>query len=354
MQDRLVPEPEPKPKVLITFRGFLHFQNNLQGIPNIGNNLQTHIERSSGRSIVLIEGAGNTETEARRINDGTKIYGQLGNFTKYMLETQGRSSDKASIHRAITAISTMSLRDIFENNAIPVNMLFTYHLAQILDQLHAQYGFTPTREFHPKSTLERLARLSSERNALNTKTWSEWANGKLDEAVETRKLAINSLQQSCDIRDAEIVENLKPTIRRLLKENGSLFLLFGPAHIGLLEIIKQKFPNTPITFDSSEPPSKYGSVLRLPNAEERTEIDYARDLLADIILGQLDQLVAQKWRQKAVYYSQNFESVFGEVEKTVRSLTLEQIRAMCENKQDALKVVKDHAASEEMKMLFAR
>jgi len=228
-----------------------------------------------------------------------------------------------------------------------------YILFQKLDELKKQWNFEFEVEFHPKSTTKKITQLMEEHNYHANLAIKHWDEGKFAEALESYvKTSKVSLQMS-EIREKEIVE-----IRTLLKEQngGSLFILFGAIHSPIIEALQKKLgPKVPVKFNTlsilPEDLTIQTIYKNLREGKTAPELVYAQELLSATIVGDLVKHAEDNKSFSA--YANNSETADRTIRKIITNLSLEEIRRICEEKQDVLQFLRNHPQTESIKQYLA-
>lgn len=351
-------EQESKPKVLATFYGYTHEDWNLQGIAGIRKSLAANLESSQGKNIIFFEFSSVNPVDADLIRKGVKQRGFL-KFESYvhLKRRLGRDPTEVEIQKRIDQIASSDPQTIAEEGLIPGNAMQQYFLFQELDELKKQWSFEFETEYHPKLTTEKLTRLREDQDRQIILATEHWDEGKFDESLESYVKASQIISQRSDIREKEIVDYLKGKIKTLLKEpnGGSLFILFGATHSPIIEALRKKLgPKAPIKFNTlssfseDSPTKKIYEDLR----EGRTspEVIYAQDLLNGMIIANLVKHAIDT--KSFSQYANSSETVAKTVEKVVTSLSLEEIRRICEEKLDVLEFLRNHSLAEPIKQFL--
>lgn len=221
-----------------------------------------------------------------------------------------------------------------------------YFLYQALDSLQSQTPFETVFESHSDTVLKMMDELGRLTDDRQMQSGMAWMGGNFSEALKFHKSTIDIANMGKRKRDAETVEDLRIKTKKLLgeKEGGSIFILYGGAHGLMIDDLQRKFRKNPVQF------SKIGSYtegipLGIIDSKGSTDDDLAQDLLATEILALLTFL-SHEDPGRLLLYAKNFETVHETIKSVATSFSLEEIKGICEEKQDLLKLLQNHPLAE--------
>lgn len=336
-------EQEPKPKVLVTFHGYIHSQFNLQAVDHIGGALQDHLSKSGGKQIVFWELAG-TSTRSS-INNMKKVIKRRGIHEAFLVAQMTRTLNitpsEREIREKLDEISTTDLPNIIQKRLLPLDSFQSYFLTQELERLRQQSDFSFEMEAHSYPTVQMTDKLRKASQEAELRSHEHWTAGNFNESLENQKIAEQLQSEISRLRDHAIVDELKKVIRKLLKgkEGGSLFLLLGASHLPLVDSLQKKLgPNVPIKFESKIEIPHYSPALLVSlmtqdaTLEEIPEELWARELFEEMLLHKADYYPRDA--QSLAQYMKSYESMFSTISAFSNLLSLEEIRKLCEEKVD--------------------
>ena len=341
-------ETEPHPKVLISFYGLHHDELNLQVIDDIRHQISQHFRESPGRKVIFLESAAISRSDADRAYKGFRKEGLLRHYLRHSIWTDelGVEPSDNQIEKRIQLISDSDLPTILDKQLIPRSFfILNYYLYQELDNLKRDLNFDIQFESHSKESLKKIQTVQTEFTELNNKSHLNWQNGNFDQAIEYHKEFYKKILQGGVLREEEVVDDLKSLARKLLKEKngGSIFIIFGNAHSIVTDILKRKLgPTSPVTtnyIDHSPTASEIEIAKNLRNKENISDVMYARNLFEGTTFWLIKKL---QWPKNTTQFASNFETILKTVNEVANSLSLEEIREICEKRVNLLELLRNH------------
>lgn len=338
-------EQEAIPVIHVELYGFDHAGPNLQGIDGINNHLRAKLAR--GKVTLFLEGFGNSTKINPQIEDFIKRMGLNGVYVvEYLAEVYGRRPSEREIREYREIKEYVNKVDVaWETDPetaiktiIPKDRLQSYFLSKALDKLTQEGELRIEFEAHPKSTLKTLNRLSEDVHAFIDATQNNWLSGRLDDSIKSQMQYLRVALISDQLREGEIVNDLKDIIRKMQKANigGSLFIPFGAAHGPMLDALKRKF----IYRESSESIlfENYNSVSLLqPSLQIDTRLR-KKELIEDLLVARnlfciqahIEIEMTMERQDKRLILAMNYETISDEIANLSASLSLADIRRICE------------------------
>lgn len=337
-------EEEPAARVHVEFFGFTHDSLNLKVIPQMVTALERILADRTGKIILFMEAADLTRTQAEKIKTKIKEIGFLGAYIWEFLDSQsGNPPTRERVIRRIQEIAASDLQTVLQKELLSEEDLLDYFLYQELDLLSTKYDFNIEFETHPPAILERLRQLGTKFDSLSHKLDEVWAKGDFDGVLTVAHEMEPVLFEETSIREPDIIEYLKKNAKKLLRkpQGGALFIIFGSTHYRLFTTLKEKLsPGPSFSFDSN--PSLHEQILDLSVDELlRNKQPIPDNLWAQwIVAGQFSRSVAENSDINSLATS--FEFISFSLTRLAMSLSLEEIRQLCESKQDLLEFLRNH------------
>lgn len=341
-------EQEPKPKVVVAFHGINHHFLNLEGIKHTKEALRRHLLQSRSVTTVLLEGD-LTQTLAERYKKEIKTFGGIGNFASAgilrMINRREPTPTEAIAHK--NTVARTDLDSVINTGLIPIDSLRLYYAFLALDELSQGYNLELDFETQPKKVQDKVAQITTTYETIQQQTLIEqWTNGDFSHAVENWKKYCQMDISVSQIREAELVEDLKSRIRKMAKlpGSGSVFLVFGATHSPMMEALERKIgPKAPVKFVIDTHNNSSEIILPSILLSLRKGIDSPDERYAqEVFYRQLFQATYTYFERdsKISAFAYNFEKIEMILNKLALQTSLEEIRRICEEKVDLLEYLK--------------
>lgn len=341
----------------VEFHGYDHSNLNLQAIPWIKATIEEQVQTSSGKHIVFLESSAMTRSAARETSQFDR---ELG-FFRARIATDfwyavGRYPTTKELEDKVGQICDLDLDTVLKKGLIPYNRIRYTYLAKVLDEFR-DAGLESIYEGHPQNAVEQNKRLSEQdkHHALNA--LDALGTGSFNKAVNEWRQTYACLVSGAFYRergrggeDKGLIDLAKTQIKGLKKDGqGSLFILFGDDHSPMFDHIKRPFASDPdISLNlkrhllSQEP---HAIIFQLLRERQVVPVElYAQDLFLNGASIRLENLALE---EKCVsLYAENWETLHDTISLVVRQFSLEEMRAICEDRIDIYSVVKNHPLAE--------
>ena len=170
-------EQEPKPKVLVQFHGFDHYELNLQAIPDILTNFRRLIAQTRGRCVFFAESGDSSRSWGREMTKLAKKEGFDRQIVRvFMGRELGYWPSENQISGRIQTISDSDLPIIIRKKSIPLDYLQIYFLFHGLNMLREEFDFELEFETHSppvRKTIERYGQSALELKLAAVNHWEQ-------------------------------------------------------------------------------------------------------------------------------------------------------------------------------------
>lgn len=342
-------EQEPKPKVFVTFYGYLHEPLNAQVGGQIGELLDRQLQETPGRNILFHENTGLSRSATSMVRDQVKRYGLLVSLVNGFSPPGTKIWD---VERIIRETSQSDINTIIKNRLIPEDQIHGYFLQQELERLRQKWGLEVENESHSKPVHERIVRLR-EGYSHGREATQSWADGNFREGLDAWKKYYQAIYQLMTVRDPEIVEDLKDLTKKLMreKEGGSIILLFGGSHSAIIDVLQRKLgPKVPVKFEKVDlMPNGATDTRILLGLQSKTEVDdltYAQDFFVYC----MNEFLRLHFLKKAdlATFANNWQTINAGVVRVANSLAIEDIKYLVDSRGDFVGFLKNRPESNQI------
>lgn len=338
-------ETEQKPPLVSTFYGYFHVPQNLQGLAGIAESLNSNFHQAGGRRILYAENAGGTRPEADFVRKMVKQYGLRGSLVRHLMHEQlRREPTDYELADRLEDMQRRNVDDMVQSGILPLTQLQTYGLYTLLDKQAAHTPFEYEQEAHSKNVATEIRASDAIHAGFSGKMRKEWESGDFDTLIASAKRFYAYLATDGNLRDRSIAQDATNRIKALRREKQSsaIFFLFGDTHRTFAQATKRKFAfDKRVNFQIREgplseiPDSKIVSLLK--NDAHVSDDIYARSRLISQAIGQCTSQAAENGTLEQ--FGLSFEDTVAKVTAAANSLSVEDIRKICESKASALDVV---------------
>ena len=345
-------EIEQNYKVLVTFQGVNHHDLNLQGLQKVKEGIVGHLEASHGENTIILEGGGSS-TMVKRLKLAIKKYGFGEDYIISGILKRKNGMRREPTFNEIDRLknkmnNAQSIDEILRDNLIPRDTVRYYYLFRMLGELNKSYAFNVDFEEWPPQVAQKRKQLTESYTVLQKETFNQWLNGDFSHVVENWKIYCNQDIQQINVRDIEMVDNLKKRTRKLVdsKEGGSIFVLFGTLHQDILDTLSRKFgKNPPIRFNKSVWGESNSIIVQILSTLKKggkvEDVLYSQEFLSKMFFQKLFDHAHVKGR--IFQLTHHFEDLDKEVNTLAREFSLEEIQRLCESKFDLVKFLKQNS-----------
>lgn len=349
--------------IKVEFHGYDHSNLNLQAIPWIKTAIAEQIQASSGKHIVFLESSAMTKSAARE----TSQFNQELGFFRARIATDfwyavGRYPTTKELEDRVGQICDLDLDTALKKNLIPYNRILYTYLAKVLDEFRDD-GLESVYEGHSKNSVEQNKRLNEQGKHHALDALDALGTGNFDTAVNEWRQTYACLVSGAFYResgrgdeDKGIIDLAKTQIKGLKRAGrGSLFILFGDDHSIAYNRIKGPFASDPdISLDLKRhlpPQEPHAIIFQLLRERQVVPAElYAQDLFLNGASIRLENLALE---EKCVSScAENWETLHDTLSLVVRQFSLEEMRAICEDRTDIYSVVKKHPLAESIRGLL--
>lgn len=341
--DLISPEKEldPKPRVLVTFFGENHHEINLQNLDLIKEALTQHLEKSSGRQIVLLETPYASISEVESYKKDIKEHGfHIATVGRQMARIYRQPVSPYLVRSFIEKVSRSS-RDDLVGTLIPIQGLREYFFSEMFEGLQKRYGFEIEFETHTKQVQDKRVEKIRQWLEIQYAAIKDWHEGKFWDFLDKWKAYFVLDDQSNLSREEDLVSDISKIIKKLYKEKsgGSLFILMGSNHALMMDRIKQKTSRFGAVFEVIL--TTYEEIhSKMRKGDQVPDLLYAQEFFSRQLAENIAQtLIGQK---RYFFLASNLETIIEVSEQIARDYSLEEIRKICEAKTDLIPILKNH------------
>jgi|GEM_PF-2954540 hypothetical protein len=335
------------PTILVTWLGWNHGELNLDRISPFTTLFTDHLERSSGRKILILENFCGTYSEAEKLNDEVRKYGGLSNHTlAIFLAKKHQNPSVEAVLRFKDELEDTSIENAIDKGLLPDDDIAEYYLNKEIDRLQSKYGFEIEMESHPKPVAKEIEMLYGKVDKYRSLADQLWAEGKFDLSLQSvQKAERTEKQQANSVREHSFINKLKSDLRKLRKEgSGSIFVTLGAAHNLASSAIQNEvgsIASVRFTFhDLEQQPLKLIIGNLIGRGETVPDLLLARYMLWLQMFNEIENHLGHK-KIKSIL-ANNYGLFRNASETAVQNLSLEEIRKICETKTDLLSIVQNN------------
>lgn len=352
-------EQEPQPKVRVRFHGWRHHPLSIQAIQHVRSDISEYFEQSSGRNTIFLEAPTLTHAEAKRESKFMEQYGGAHSLIAGILRREsGRRPTHEEVFKRRAQIASSDLGTILREKLIPDRDIQRYYLQESLDELKQRYNFEIKVEGHSRGVVNKVKRLYEERSRFSHDAIHAWHEGGFSNAVENYKKFFILDARAIDLRDEETTNDFrKRKVRDLLRDKtgGSLFILYGLKHLPMISRLQGKVKDTSkVKFEGKNFGSDNSLIERIQSYIEKGEAVpdslYAQEFFkSEILMHHALQHGVFEKKKDLVTFTKNYESIFAIADQVASSLSLAEIRYLCESKTDVVEFLRAHPLAEPLK-----
>lgn len=346
--------PEAEPSLYVVQYGLNHGPVNIQGVERVIDAVADAFERTQGKRVLYDETFGVSEEKGRSIRRMVKYNGFVFYAASQMVGSINEQKVRARMRQFQVPDQQLVDRRIIEPN----NVLQFFKLrglerlrtgTQAGTGLNFDYVIESHRNSLPKLIQERAATIS-----VFMTGWTQWNDGRFDSAIDTHKRQFRDKVRSQENREPRMHNQLEDIVADMQKvpEGGALFINVGFTHRSFLERLKQfRFrPGISPVFESHiAVPEDIPELIIDQALRQRKPVDdifYARDMFVNRGIEQLANDCIR--RGKLYVFGKNFETITEAAVAIANSLSVDQIRTFCEQKQAFGTFVRQFPTGEEI------
>lgn len=221
--------------------------------------------------------------------------------------------------------------------------------------LYKNFGLPNFDEFdHEKHTLRVTRRLKSLRDlseSIIEDSGIAWYDGQFERFLKFIRMHEKIEFDLMELREKDIISQLKRLTKRLLrqKDGGMIVMIFGAGHEGMLDDLQRELGEAlPIAYTKlfltsiDDPGNRITRAWR--NKEDIPDELYAQKLLA-AITGHILEGDARN-SQNLTAFGQHYQDIDGVLIQFANSFTLDEIRRICEERQNIEELLRGHPLAE--------
>ncbi len=348
-QSEAIKEQEPKPKVLVTFSGREHTVINLEDLINYRRDLLKHLQGSSrGQRIVLKEGSDMTSTSTQIFKKGDKQFGGYCNrMVAGILRRQFKvEPNKDSVKKRRSQIESTDLYTAISTSLLPSDSVHTFYETRMLDEVKKEKDFKLEYEQHAENVSKTIVDIYNQFLQIQIRAINRWKRGDFREIIADWKNYYQLDLQGNRIREKDLNSYLEAKIKRLISspKGGSIFIPFGDNHYIMIKDLARRFHHdSSVIFNIERHSDKLGIYDRIIASQGVDAVDdvfFAQELLGRLLMQDVTDRLLNLG--KASLLANNYETIFSTMNQIAESFSLEEIKSICENKTNLLKLAQNH------------
>lgn len=359
-QVHIIKEQDPNPKVLITFSGREHSSINIQDVTNYRTSLLKHLQGSSNEQrVVLVEGSDVNPQFAQKLKKRDKQFrGYCNRLVAGILSRQFQVEPNIdAVQERRKQIESTDLDTAISTDLLPLDTVRTFYETRMLDEVKREEDFKLEYERHTENISNKVVTITNRFLQIQAQALDKWSKGDFKDIVSTWKQYYQLDFEGNRIREKDLSTYLEEKIKRLLKspKRGSIFIPFGDNHYAMINDLARKFRNYPsVVFNVERHYSEvstriYDGIITSQDVGV-DDVLFAQELLGRLLMENVAHRLLDL--KKASLLANNFETIFSTMNQIAETFSLEEIKSICENKINLLKLVQNHPLTTTLADLF--
>lgn len=339
-------ESKSGPGVTLEFIGYFHLPLNLQVVPLIAEDLESVVNQTRGETFIYLEYASLPQRVSTAASRMIKSRGlQETRIGMELAKALGRPASEREIQEHKQTLASNNLATVMRTSPLSAQKFF---LDKEIDRIRKGRRVQVEFEGHSDADTTKINNLIDELDSVQSSLG--WGKGPLVTSLgKTRRVIELDVEQSL-VREASVMDSLARKVTELKKKGGSVVILWGINHMGMLEAIQRKA-------DPSKTYVKDRIILHGPSNDYdflamqlvRNNEEPSEEMLARVFFGnECFNAVANLFLQgggKLEDFANNFDTIRAAVWDVAQSLSLEDIGRLNDSRTSVLTPFFEHEAA---------
>lgn len=349
-------ELEQRLKPLVQFHGIIHDECNAQSVAHIRTALTEHAVLVGGKVTVFLERTTQPPQRKAILKEVTTQHGHMGEgIIGDLFRELGRWSTFSEVEERRGALSAIDLatdlQTALDRKLLSPKSIFSMCLTQLLDKMKETSPIEVDWEVHSEDVAKRIVSQQDSYKRLAMRSFECWRKGSFALALLDYKEHRRLIGRTHTLREGDLVSTLRQKMQVLggSQPYGSLFILFGANHEPMVAELSRgvAVPSAIYRMRAVVPRDlPHVAIDRALRARKSVpEIVYARALLLDVLHNDLASSIRSS---DVAYYAYHLEDAYRVLTDAVNSVSLEDIRSLCESRRNPLTFLEEHPIGESL------